>query len=185
MAPPVELFTPRDLQIKAQTTLAGKKRKNFDGELGGCEKFEMVQYECLVEKKGLGGKRTGKDGDAVVKCWPVERFFRRLVLLVLEGVRCDDGGDGGDKSKSFITRTSPVSSIYCHDTTYNSLFHLIPPFPFLPLFPLPQNPITHPLPIPSITTPQTNDLHPSCRDRNGTFSVETTAWEGRDRASGR
>jgi hypothetical protein len=39
-----------------------------------------LQYECSVEGKVGSVKR--KD-DAVVRCWPVERFFRRYVCFAL------------------------------------------------------------------------------------------------------
>jgi hypothetical protein len=60
MAPPIELFPSSTLPLRSQTTLTNKKRKDFDGDLRKCEKFEMVQYECSVE--GNGGQKGGNAG---------------------------------------------------------------------------------------------------------------------------
>jgi hypothetical protein len=76
MTPPIEFFPSSALPLKAQTSLTGKRRKDFDGNLKKCERFEMMQYKCEVDEAGM---KKGAAG-AVVRCWPVERFFRRLVI---------------------------------------------------------------------------------------------------------
>ena len=69
MPPPVHTFPVRELQEYTRTTAEGKWRKGFDGDLGKCEGLGMVQYRCEVDKPG--------ERNSVVRCWPVERFFRR------------------------------------------------------------------------------------------------------------
>lgn len=69
MAPPVELFPASSLKYHSQANLAGKKRKDFDGDLKRCELFDMLQYDCKVEEP--------RDRKAEVQCWPIERFFRK------------------------------------------------------------------------------------------------------------
>ncbi|KAH8687751.1 hypothetical protein BGZ60DRAFT_15485 [Tricladium varicosporioides] len=69
MAPPLEIFPAKDLPYRAQANVYGTKRKGFDGDLKKCELMEMLQYDCQVEEP--------KRRDGVVRCWPVERWFRR------------------------------------------------------------------------------------------------------------
>ncbi|RDL39084.1 Uncharacterized protein BP5553_03424 [Venustampulla echinocandica] len=70
MAPPVELFHANpSLPYQAQVSLKGNKRKDFDGDLKKCELLEMLQYDCEVDQPD---KRNSP-----VRCWPLERFFRR------------------------------------------------------------------------------------------------------------
>ncbi|TVY68933.1 hypothetical protein LSUE1_G004945 [Lachnellula suecica] len=69
MAPPVVMFPASELPVVAQTNLKGTKRKGFDGNLKTCELLEMLQYNCGVEEPVTR--------NSVVRCWPVEKFFRR------------------------------------------------------------------------------------------------------------
>ncbi|CAG8953409.1 hypothetical protein HYFRA_00010158 [Hymenoscyphus fraxineus] len=73
MAPPTELFPTSQLPLRSQTSLTGTKRKGFNGDLKTCELLEMLQYSCEVS----GGGRTERNREQKVRCWPVERFFRR------------------------------------------------------------------------------------------------------------
>ncbi|CAG8983087.1 hypothetical protein HYALB_00006115 [Hymenoscyphus albidus] len=74
MAPPTELFPSTQLPLRAQTSLTGTKRKGFNGDLKACEFLEMLQYSCEVSG---GGGKTERSREQRVRCWPVERFFRR------------------------------------------------------------------------------------------------------------
>ena len=69
MAPFVEAFPARELPERSQTSMTGKKRKGFDGELKKCELLDLLQYKCEVEKPVTR--------ESVTRCWPVERVFRR------------------------------------------------------------------------------------------------------------
>ncbi|TVY85657.1 hypothetical protein LAWI1_G008324 [Lachnellula willkommii] len=69
MAPPIATFPASDLPITSQTNLKGTKRKGFDGDLKACALLEMLQYDCRIEEPGTR--------NSPVRCWPVERLFRR------------------------------------------------------------------------------------------------------------
>lgn len=72
MAPPVVSFPAADVAAHAQLDATGRKRKLEGGgnvDLGGCELLSMVQYSCHVDTPHVAG---GK-----VRCFPVERLFRR------------------------------------------------------------------------------------------------------------
>jgi len=69
MAPPVESWSTAELEGRIHVNRDGKKRKGFDGKLGACELLGMLQYECLVDEPHTR--------DSLVRCWPVERLFRR------------------------------------------------------------------------------------------------------------
>jgi len=69
MAPPVATFPASDLPSISQTNLQGKKRKGFNGDLKKCELLEMLQYNCGIEEPVRR--------NSVVRCWPVEKLFRR------------------------------------------------------------------------------------------------------------
>jgi len=71
MAPFVEAWSARELESRAQVSVAGRKRKDFDGDLSGCELLEMLQYRCEVEKPVTR--------ESVTRCWPVERLFRQCM----------------------------------------------------------------------------------------------------------
>ena len=75
MAPPISLFPSHTLPYESQISLAGKKRKDFDGDLSKCAKYEMVQYNCSVDESMAKVKEGGVQPN--VRCFPVERFFRR------------------------------------------------------------------------------------------------------------
>jgi hypothetical protein len=69
MPVPVEAWPARELEQRVLGTEKGTKRKGFDGDLRKCELMSLAQYRCQVDKP----EETG----STVKCWPVERFFRR------------------------------------------------------------------------------------------------------------
>lgn len=69
MAPLVEAWPPSELPFRSQVTIKDKRRKDFHGDLKGCELLEMLQYHCEVE--------TPVTRQSVTRCWPVERLFRR------------------------------------------------------------------------------------------------------------
>jgi len=71
MAPLVETWPARELEFRSQVSMAGNKRKGFDGDLKGCELLEMLQYRCEVDQPVTR--------ESVTRCWPVERLFRRCM----------------------------------------------------------------------------------------------------------
>jgi hypothetical protein len=74
MAPPVESWSAKELEERTQGNALGEYRKGFDGNLKACELFELLQYNCGVDKPVTR--------ESVTRCWPVERLFRRLVAPV-------------------------------------------------------------------------------------------------------
>ncbi|KAH7030694.1 uncharacterized protein B0I36DRAFT_362522 [Microdochium trichocladiopsis] len=74
MAPPCAVFPAADLPDAIQLD-QGKRRKPAPGsaghkiDLSACELLSMVQYDCQVERP--------QDRQETVKCWPVQRWFRR------------------------------------------------------------------------------------------------------------
>jgi hypothetical protein len=74
MVPPSEVFQPAELPDRVQVNAVGKRRKTSDGQkidLRKCELLELVQYSCTVEQPRMR--------DAPIKCWPVQRLFRKYV----------------------------------------------------------------------------------------------------------
>jgi len=69
MTPPVEVWSAEELEVRALVGVNGMKRKDFDGKLKNCELLELLQYNCRVDEP--------KRKDSEVRCWPVERLFRR------------------------------------------------------------------------------------------------------------
>lgn len=73
MAPPCQAFPARDLPASVQFGPDGRLRKTGDGRridlAGDCELLGLVQYECFVQRPELP--------DSPVRCWPVQRWFRR------------------------------------------------------------------------------------------------------------
>ncbi len=69
MAPLVEGWSAEELASRSLGSAKGRRRKDFNGDLKGCELLEMVQYRCEVEKPVTR--------ESVTRCWPVERLFRR------------------------------------------------------------------------------------------------------------
>ncbi|KAH7351119.1 hypothetical protein BKA65DRAFT_550093 [Rhexocercosporidium sp. MPI-PUGE-AT-0058] len=82
MAPFVEVFPAGELPFRTQLTLKGTARKDFHGDLKGCELLALWQYECEVERPVTR--------ESVTRCVPVERLFRR----------CKDG------QKTFMVETT-------------------------------------------------------------------------------
>lgn len=82
MSPPCGVFKSADLPYAIQVDVNGKRRKPaaHDGgsgriDLSACELLSMLQYDCQVENP--------RDMQETVKCWPVQRWFRRYVFLCL------------------------------------------------------------------------------------------------------
>jgi len=69
MAPPIATFPAAELPTASQAGLKGKKRKGFDGDLKACKLLEIVQYDCRIDEPARR--------NSTVKCWPIERLFRR------------------------------------------------------------------------------------------------------------
>ena len=54
----------------ATTTIRAKKvRQGSKIDLSACELFSMTQYDCQIDRPEVG--------DSPVRCWPVQRWFRR------------------------------------------------------------------------------------------------------------
>ncbi|KAJ1331993.1 Mitochondrial export protein Som1 [Microdochium nivale] len=86
MAPPCTIFPASALEDAVQLD-QGRRRKvaataavaapSVDGsrqgapriDLAACELLSMVQYDCQIERP--------QDRQETVKCWPVQRWFRR------------------------------------------------------------------------------------------------------------
>ena len=69
MPPPVEAWSARELPSRVFNTETGRGRKGFDGDLMKCELLSLLQYRCQVDEP--------MDKESPVRCWPVERLFRR------------------------------------------------------------------------------------------------------------
>jgi hypothetical protein len=72
MTPPCRVFEASALEHEIQRDVAGKKRKVAGGgdiDLAKCPLFGMVQYECEIDRPEIP--------DSAVRCWPVQRWFRR------------------------------------------------------------------------------------------------------------
>ena len=82
MSPPCAVFKSADLPDAIQIDVSGKRRKpaahgaSGSGriDLSACELLSMLQYDCQIENP--------KDRQETVKCWPVQRWFRRYVFSV-------------------------------------------------------------------------------------------------------
>lgn len=144
MAPLLETWPAHQLPERAQISIKGptpRKRKGWDGDLKGCELLEMMQYRCVGDdgSGGSGGKDVGRwKKDGVVRCWEVERLFRRYVLSLILNLISMEGGE--------IRRRREACRVRLTDECMR--MRLI--------------------------------LRFRCKDKEGTFMVETTAWEGRD-----
>ncbi|KAI1104389.1 hypothetical protein F4804DRAFT_307513 [Jackrogersella minutella] len=68
MTPPCRVFPASQLESEIQET-HGKSRKGGRVDLSACELFSMVQYECQIDRPEIA--------DSPVRCWPVQRWFRR------------------------------------------------------------------------------------------------------------
>ncbi|KAK3395221.1 hypothetical protein B0H63DRAFT_462835 [Podospora didyma] len=73
MAPPTQLFSPKDLPLHVQIDQDGKLRKTKDRQrinlAKDCELLGLLQYDCNVFNP--------ESRDGVVRCYPVQRWFRR------------------------------------------------------------------------------------------------------------
>lgn len=72
MTPPCPNFHPSQLPQQIQFGKDGKKRKTESGkdiDLTACELMGLLQYDCSVEHP--------QRQDSSVKCYPVQRWFRR------------------------------------------------------------------------------------------------------------
>lgn len=78
MTPPCQRFVASDLPELVQLDERGRKRKPAEGQssrdvdLRTCELLSMVQYSCGVDHP--------ERRDSAVRCWPVQRLFRRYVF---------------------------------------------------------------------------------------------------------
>ncbi|KAI1126618.1 hypothetical protein F5Y10DRAFT_209602 [Nemania abortiva] len=69
MAPPCAVFPASQLPTEIQVDENGKRRKGGRIDLSACELLSMVQYDCQIDHPELR--------DSAVRCWPVQRWFRR------------------------------------------------------------------------------------------------------------
>ncbi|KAJ4396351.1 hypothetical protein N0V93_000570 [Gnomoniopsis smithogilvyi] len=72
MTLPCHSFPASRLPLQIQVNVDGKRRKTDGGkpiDLSACELLDLVQYQCKVEHP--------KQRDSPIRCWPVQRWFRR------------------------------------------------------------------------------------------------------------
>lgn len=75
MTPPCHSFPASELPLRIQVDPHGRRRKHDPSttthkvDLSACELLQMLQYKCHVQ--------TPLSGNGVVRCFPVERLFRR------------------------------------------------------------------------------------------------------------
>src|SRR4051812_30780873 len=74
MTPPCRVFPASQLPTEIQTD-DGKRRKGGKIDLSACELLSMVQYDCQIDRPELS--------NSPVRCWPVQRWFRRYVCLLV------------------------------------------------------------------------------------------------------
>ncbi|KAF4121015.1 Mitochondrial export protein Som1 [Geosmithia morbida] len=101
MAPPCFIFPVSQLPERVQSNVHGKRRKHADPrtrtvELSACEFFEMLQYNCEVQRPVTR--------DSIVQCFPVPRAFRR----------CQD------KKGTFTVETTSWEGTYTQDSNPTS-----------------------------------------------------------------
>ncbi|KAI1404231.1 hypothetical protein F4819DRAFT_148910 [Hypoxylon fuscum] len=96
MTPPCRVFPATQLEAEVQVDANGKRRKGERVDLSACELFSMVQYECQIDRPEIA--------DSPVRCWPVQRWFRRcqdrkgsfmVETTVWEGSQAKKDGGGG------------------------------------------------------------------------------------------
>lgn len=76
MAPPCRVFSASDLPHEIQLD-QGRRRKMVAAEgsatrqidLSACALLSMTQYDCQIDRPEIN--------DSPVRCWPVQRWFRR------------------------------------------------------------------------------------------------------------
>lgn len=72
MTPPCRSFPASQLPVQIQVDVDSKKRKACEGksvDLNACELLSMMQYNCKVEHP--------EQPNSPVRCYPVQRWFRR------------------------------------------------------------------------------------------------------------
>lgn len=93
MTPPCHSFPASELPLRIQVDPHGRRRKHDPSttthkvDLSACELLQMLQYKCHVQ--------TPLSGNGVVRCFPVERLFRRYVGFFLLCTVCGGEGRGG------------------------------------------------------------------------------------------
>lgn len=73
MSPPCRVFPASQLPTEIQLE-NDKRRKGGKIDLSACELLSMVQYDCQIDRPDLS--------NSPVRCWPVQRWFRRYVLFL-------------------------------------------------------------------------------------------------------
>ncbi|OTB14967.1 hypothetical protein K445DRAFT_318347 [Daldinia sp. EC12] len=95
MTPPCRVFPASRLESEIQVT-GGRVRKGGRIDLSACELFSMVQYECQIDRPEVS--------NSPVRCWPVQRWFRRcqdkkgsfmVETTIWEGMKKDESRSGG------------------------------------------------------------------------------------------
>lgn len=75
MTPPCRVFPASNLPAEIQIDDQGKRRKGGRIDLSACELLAMTQYDCQIDRPDLA--------NSPVRCWPVQRWFRRYVYTYL------------------------------------------------------------------------------------------------------
>ncbi|KAI1810675.1 hypothetical protein GGS20DRAFT_579698 [Poronia punctata] len=68
MTPPCRVFPASQLPAEIQF-VGGKKRKGARMDLSACELLSLTQYDCQIDRP--------ERSNSPVRCWPVQRWFRR------------------------------------------------------------------------------------------------------------
>jgi len=91
MTPPVESWPVAELEQRIYGNAKGEYRKGFDGNLKNCQLMELLQYNCKVDNP--------ESKNSLVRCWPVERLFRRCKdksgTFTVETTAWEGGGKTG------------------------------------------------------------------------------------------
>jgi len=74
MTPPCRVFPASQLPAEIQL-VDGKRRKGGKIDPSACELLSMTQYDCQIDRPDLS--------NSPVRCWPVQRWFRRYVFRVV------------------------------------------------------------------------------------------------------
>lgn len=81
MAPPCRVFPASDLPHEIQLDQGRRRKMTREGgsssssnssrkiDLSACALFSMTQYDCQIDRPEIN--------DSPVRCWPVQRWFRR------------------------------------------------------------------------------------------------------------
>ncbi|KAL7270095.1 hypothetical protein RUND412_007209 [Rhizina undulata] len=83
MAIPTEIFPAEELPHRLQTDVVTKRRRKVPVEdLSKCQLLELVQWDCQASRDHI-------------RCWPIERLFRRCKDVTVEVTAFEGAGRVG------------------------------------------------------------------------------------------